>query len=137
MPYEIRKGWEKMDMEAVTAWLHGTYWAADRPAETIRRSLENSLCFGVFDADTGRQLAFARVITDHATTYYLCDVVVDSAFRGQGVGSVLLRAVTEDEEVAPLRGILATRDAHNFYRKFGFIDGGTLFMQTPYTFTDD
>lgn len=133
MEYEIRTGWENMDLETVTAWLQNTYWAAGRSPETIRRSLEGSLCFGVFDAG-GRQAAFARVITDCATAYYLCDVVVDPACRGRGIGSILLRAVTADERIAPLRGILATRDAHNFYRKFGFEDGGGLFMQTPYPF---
>ena len=134
MDVEIRRGWEQMDLPAVTAWLQGTYWAARRPAEVIRRSLENSLCFGAFDRASGRQVAFARAITDYATSYYLCDVVVDPACRGQGVGSLLLSAVTKDEVLSPLRGLLATRDAHGFYRKFGFIDGGSLFMQTPVQF---
>lgn len=136
-PLEIRRGWEQMDSQAVADWLHHTYWAADRPDAVIRRSMEHSLCFGVFDTESGRQLAFARVITDYATSYYLCDVVVDPGCRGQGVGSLLLSAVTEDQVLAGLRGILATRDAHDFYRKFGFEDGSPLFMQTPFPFTEE
>ena len=134
---EIRRGWEHMDSAAVTDWLHHTYWAADRPDAVIRRSMEHSLCFGVFDRESGRQLAFARVITDCATAYYLCDVVVAPDCRGQGLGGLLLSAVTEDGELSGLRGILATRDAHDFYRKFGFEDGSPLFMQTPFPFKEE
>ena len=132
--YEVKTGLAAMDVEQIVSWLRGTYWACSRSAETIRKSLEHSLCFGVFDKETGKQEAFARVITDYATAYYLCDVVVDERCRGQGVGSILLRAIREDALLSPMRGILATRDAQEFYRRFGFVDGGKMFMQTPVPF---
>ena len=122
-----------MDVDRVTAMLQGTYWARERSGETIRLSLERSLCFGAFGED-GTQVGFARVITDYATSYYLCDVVADPRRRGQGVGSALLKAVTEHPALRGLRGILATRDAHAFYKKFGFVDGSPMFMQTPVAF---
>lgn len=133
MAIVVKIGLEHMDTDKVTALLRGTYWAGERSAETIRRSMEHSLCFGAFRED-GAQVGFARVITDYATSYYLCDVVVDPDCRGAGVGSALLTAVTEHPALRPLRGILATRDAHPFYKKFGFVDGSPMFMQTPVAF---
>ena len=133
MEIAVKIGLEHMDIDKVTALLQGTYWAKDRTGEVIRLSMERSLCFGAF-RDTGEQVGFARVITDCATAYYLCDVVADPAWRGAGVGSALLRAVTDHPALRGLRGILATRDAHAFYRRFGFVDGAPMFMQTPVPF---
>ena len=130
----VKIGLEHMDAERVTALLRGTYWAGERSGEAVRRSMEHSLCFGAFRAERGEQVGFARVITDYATAYYLCDVVVDPDCRGLGVGSLLLRTVTEYPALRGLRGILATRDAHGFYQKFGFVDGAPMFMQTPVAF---
>jgi len=129
--YEVKRGRAHMDGEWVIRSLHGTYWAANRSRETILAAMDNSLCFGVFDCESGAQVAFARAITDYTTAYYLCDVVVDEHLRGQGIGSILLQAMKADDIIGSLRGILATRDAHDFYRHFGFIPGGELFMQTP------
>ena len=132
--YEVKTGLAVMDLTRIIPWLQGTYWACKRSVETIQTSLEHSICFGVFEKDTGVQVAFARVITDYATAYYLCDVVVEEHLRGQGIGSMLLRAIREDELLRPMRGILATRDAQDFYRHFGYVDGGDMFMQTPVSF---
>jgi len=132
--YEVKTGLEQMDLGKIIPWLQGTYWACTRSTETIQKSLEHSLCFGVFEKESGAQVAFARVITDYATAYYLCDVVVEESLRGQGIGSILLRAIREDERLKPMRGILATRDAQAFYRHFGYVSGGDMFMQTPVPF---
>jgi len=132
--YEVKIGLEVMDLNKIIPWLQGTYWACKRSAETIEMSLKHSVCFGVFEKVSGTQVAFARVITDYATAYYLCDVVVEESLRGQGIGSMLLRAIREDEMLKPMRGILATRDAQDFYRHFGYVDGGDMFMQTPVPF---
>lgn len=132
--YEVKTGLEQMDLGKIIPWLQGTYWACTRSTETIQKSLEHSLCFGVFEKESGVQVAFARVITDYATAYYLCDVVVEERLRGQGIGSILLRAIREDERLKPMRGILATRDAQTFYRHFGYVSGGDMFMQTPVPF---
>ena len=73
---------------------------------------------GVFDGE--KQVACCRIITDYATTFYLCDVVVEESLRKSGVGSIMMEAVVNDPQFANLRGILGTKDAHSFYEKFGF-----------------
>lgn len=65
------------------------------------------------------------------TTYYICDVIVDKHYRGMGIGKAMLDAIHDNTEVSSLRGILATRDAHEFYRKYGFQDGKNIFMGKP------
>ena len=64
----------------------------------------------------------------NATTYYICDVIVDEKYRGMGIGKALLDAIHDNKEISSLRGILATRDAHELYRKYGFQDGGNSYM---------
>jgi GNAT superfamily N-acetyltransferase len=86
--------------------------------ETIKKSIENSLCFGMYADST--QIGFARCVTDFATIYWLCDVIVDDRYRGQGLGNALIRFITERDTLKPLTGILATRDAHGLYEKYGF-----------------
>ena len=120
-----------MDFEAVKALLKQTYWACDRSDETIRKSLENSLCFGAFLRATGEQIGFTRAMTDYATTYYLADVVVDEAHRGLGAGAALVKAATENAQLQKLRGILITKTAEGLYRKFGFSDYDGVFLSKP------
>ena len=95
-----------------------TYFAKTRTKETIRKSIENSMCFGVYCNNI--QIGFARCITDYATTYYLCDVVIDEAHRGQGLGKALTKYITEHESLTPIMGVLGTEDAHGLYEKYGF-----------------
>ena len=120
MAYEIRKGAQWVDLDAVEALLHTTYWARSRSREVIQKTIERSACYGAYDTETGRQLAFARVITDGLTIYYLCDVVVAPESRGMGVGKALVRYIAEDEALRGLRGLLITKDAQGLYAKFGF-----------------
>ncbi|HYF75256.1 MAG TPA: GNAT family N-acetyltransferase, partial [Candidatus Nitrosocosmicus sp.] len=87
--------------------------------EQIKKSIENSLCFGVYDAE--RQVGFARVVTDYSVMYWLCDVFVDEEYRGQGVGKLLVEYVVNHHDLKELNGILATRDAQGLYEKYGFI----------------
>ncbi len=128
-PYIVKTGAEQMQPERIAALLSTTHWAANRPLETIVRSLAGSVCFGVFDAQTDEQVGFARAITDGATTYYLCDVVVDETRRGLGLSRLLLDAVTSYVPFDGLRGILITRTAADLYRKYGFSDYETTFME--------
>jgi GNAT superfamily N-acetyltransferase len=108
----------RLDLAAVVALLHSTYWAADRPAEVIERSLRHSLNFGLFRG--AEQVGFARVVTDRATVGYLCDVVIAEAHRGRGVGKWLLTRILEHPELQGCRIDLFTKDAQEFYRAFGF-----------------
>jgi len=130
--YRISTDKALLQMDRILALLAKSYWAQNRPAEIIRQSIENSLCFGLYRGNV--QLGFARVITDYATTYYICDVVVDEACRGQGLGKKLVEAIVGDEALKPLFGILATRDAHGLYEQYGFVKGGDRFMsRSPLT----
>jgi len=127
MGYTVKTGFENMDVQWITKTLQATYWADDRSDEVIETSLKNSFCYGVFDGD--KQVACCRIITDYATTFYLCDVVVEENLRKSGVGSIMMEAVVSNPQFANLRGILGTKDAHGFYEKFGFEKNDKLFMQ--------
>ncbi|MBR2028156.1 MAG: GNAT family N-acetyltransferase [Oscillospiraceae bacterium] len=127
MSYTVKSGFENMDVQWYTKALQATYWADDRSDETIEKSMRNSCCYGVFDGD--RQIAGCRIITDYATTFYLCDVIVEEHLRKSGVGSLMMEAIVNDPQFADLRGILGTKDAHGFYEKFGFEKNDKLFMQ--------
>lgn len=116
--YSIVDETAAMDIDAVTALLQATYWAAQRSRETIVTTLRHSLSFGVFHR--GKQIGFARVVTDHATVGYLCDVVVDPAHRGCGLGKWLLQTILNHPELRTCRIDLFTKDAQEFYRQFGF-----------------
>lgn len=119
-----------LDVGAVHAFLQRSYWARGRPFEVVRRSIKNSLPFGLYSGD--RMIGFARVVTDYATFAYLADVFVDEEFRGRGLGTWLVETALSHEELRGLRRwMLATRDAHEIYRRFGFenIEGSDRFME--------
>ena len=118
--YRIVEGAENMRVAEVVRLLRMTYWADRRPVETVERSMAHSACFGVRLAGSDELVAFARVISDEATTFYLCDVVVDEAWRGRGLGTALVGHIVSHPSLTGLRGVLITRDAHGLYRPFGF-----------------
>jgi GNAT superfamily N-acetyltransferase len=95
-----------------------SYWAQGRSLETIETSILHSLCFGVYASD--QQVGFARVVTDYATFAWLCDVFIHEDQRGQGLGKWLIQTVMAHPVLGSLRRILlATRDAHELYRRYG------------------
>jgi GNAT superfamily N-acetyltransferase len=110
----------QLDLEWIVAALsERAYWALGRPRDVIEASIRGSLCFGAFVGR--RQVGFARVVTDLATFGWICDVFVDEAERGHGVGGALMEAITTHPQLRDLRRlVLATRDAHPFYRRYGF-----------------
>ena len=98
-----------------------SYWAKGRTLETVRTSIEQSLCFGVMKGD--EQIGFARVVTDYATFAWLCDVFILDEYRGKGLGKWLVDCVTTYEPLLSLRiWLLATTDAHELYRRYGGFD---------------
>ena len=109
-----------MNIEEVVRLLKMTYWADKRPVEQIRKSMDNSSCYGVYLEDEKKLVGFARVISDYATTYYLCDVIIDTSYQHKGLGTALVSYIESLSEYSGLRGILITRDAHNLYQKFGY-----------------
>lgn len=109
-----------IDRIAVHEFLTGSYWAQNISREIVFRSLEHSLCFGVYDA-SGSLIGFGRVITDRATFGYLCDVFILESHRGIGLSHRLLELIGSHSALQGLRRfVLATRDAHELYRKHGF-----------------
>jgi N-acetylglutamate synthase-like GNAT family acetyltransferase len=110
----------RLDLEAIYAFLTECYWAKGIPRDVVARSIENSLCFGIYD-HAGRQVGFARVISDFATIGYLGDVFVLEACRGRGLGKWLMKCIMQHPSLQGLRRwILLTRNAHSLYSQFGF-----------------
>ena len=97
-----------------------TYWADKRSDEQIEKSMRNSSCYGVYLDDEKKLVGFGRVISDYATTYYLCDVVIEAAYQHKGLGTALVSYIESRPEYDGLRGVLITKDAHDLYRKFGY-----------------
>jgi GNAT superfamily N-acetyltransferase len=111
---------EKLQLEYIHQYLSKeSYWAKNIPIEIVEKSIEGSLCFGVYLNE--QQIGFARVITDNATFGYLADVFIDKDFRGKGLSKELMKFIMEQDVIKKLRRfMLATLDAHSLYTQFGF-----------------
>ena len=112
---------DRLDIQMIHQFLsERSYWGKGRSLETVRQSIVNSLCFGVYDV-SGKQLGFARVATDYAVFGWLMDVFILEDYRGKGLGKLLIKAVTEHPALKNLRRIgLGTADAHGLYEQYGF-----------------
>ena len=120
-PYEVSTDPARLDIAAVHDYLRRSYWAEDIPLDIARRSLEASLCFGLFGPDPTRQIGLVRVITDRATFAYVCDVYVLSEYQGRGLGRWLMECVMGSPQLQGLRRwMLVTQSAHRLYEPFGF-----------------
>ena len=109
----------KLDVEMIHRFLTRSYWAEGIPRETIARSIENSLSFGVYD--NREQVGFARVISDFATFAYIADVFILEPYRGRGLAKELMATIMAHPDLQGLRRwSLGTRDAHGLYAQFGF-----------------
>ena len=110
-----------LNVARIHRWLsEDAYWSLGRTREVVERSIEHSLNFGVYD-DSGEQVGYARVVTDHATFAWLCDVYVDPAARGRGVGKQLMAEADRLlRSYGVRRAMLATADAHSLYAQHGF-----------------
>jgi GNAT superfamily N-acetyltransferase len=117
--FEIGTDPARVDVRTVHEFLTNCYWAKGIPVETVRRSIENSLCFGIYHQD--RQVGFARVISDRATFAYLADVFVLEPYRGRGLSKWLMECILSYPDLQGLRRwMLATQDAHELYQQYGF-----------------
>jgi GNAT superfamily N-acetyltransferase len=119
--YFVSTSEDLVDLEFVCAALAGSYWAQQRARAVVEASLKGSLCFGLYERPGGRQVGFARVVTDGATFSWLCDVIIDPGHRGKGLGKFLMASVLADERIKGTTFLLGTRDAHGLYERFGFV----------------
>ncbi len=120
--FEISTNHERLDYDVLHDFLsRASYWAQGRTRAVIKRSVENSLAFGVYRDN--RQIGFARVVTDYATFAWLADVFVLEEARGLGLAKWLVAVIVAHPELQNMRRwVLATKDAHELYRRFGFTE---------------
>ena len=117
--YEISTDAARLDVNVIHDFLRASYWAQNVPREVVEKSIRHSLCFGAFR--NGRQVGFGRVVTDFATFGYIADLFVLPEHRGNGAGKQLVKAMLNHPDLQGLRRmLLATRDAHGLYERFGF-----------------
>jgi GNAT superfamily N-acetyltransferase len=110
----------RLDLDVIHIFLTNCYWARGIPREVVERSIEQALCFGIYDG-SGAQVGFARVISDFATIAYVGDVFVLESHRGRGLSKWLMECITQHPALQNLRRwILTTRDAHGLYAQVGF-----------------
>ena len=119
--YSITTDKSRLDLDVICRFLSTSYWAAGRSIETIRRSIEHSIPFGVYKGN--EQVGFARVITDYATFAWIADVFILEEHRGRGLSKWLMEVMISHPELQGFRRwVLATKDAHELYRKYGFTE---------------
>jgi GNAT superfamily N-acetyltransferase len=118
--YEISTDPARLDLDSIHRFLSTeAYWSPGVAREVVERSIEHSVCFGVYRGD--EQVGFARVVTDRVTFAWLADVYILAEHRGQGLSKRLVAAILEHPELQGLRRwLLGTADAHGLYRRFGF-----------------
>ena len=127
--FEISTDPHRIDLHLVHRFITKSYWANGVPLETVERSIQGSICFGIYDLanqdlenqGSEKQVGFARVISDRATFAYLADVFVIEAYRGQGLSKWMMACIKSHPQLQGLRRwLLATADAHSLYAQFGF-----------------
>lgn len=125
--YVISDDKELIDRNRVKAFLAQSYWASSRPEAVIDKSIDNSVCYGIYT--TGVQVGFARLVTDDATMYWLCDVFIEESHRGLGLGKKLVEFITHSDRFNNLMGLLGTRDAHELYEQYEFVRDEKRFLR--------
>jgi len=120
MEYFISTDKTRLDTTAIHDFISISYWADGRTMEEVRSTIENSLCFGIY-MKKGRQIGFARVVTDYTFFGYIMDFIVFKEYQGNGYGKILMDFMMDHEVIKNLRTIgLKTKDAHEFYKRYGF-----------------
>lgn len=110
---------KKLQINVIHNFLSNSYWAKNIPIEIVKKSIENSLSFGIYNVEN--QIGFSRIITDYATFAYLADVFILEEFRGRGLSKWLMEVMINFPELNGIRGwMLKTLDAHELYKQFGF-----------------
>jgi GNAT superfamily N-acetyltransferase len=109
----------KLDITIIYKFLKNSYWAKDISVSVVEKSIKNSLCFGLYE--NNKQIGFAKVISDYATSALLRDVFILESYRGQGLGKWLIEHILAHPELQYVpKWLLGTKDAHELYRRYGF-----------------
>ncbi|PVX46237.1 acetyltransferase (GNAT) family protein [Flavobacterium sp. 103] len=110
---------QKLNIPFIQNFLKDIYWAAGRTIDEVQKTIDSSVCFGIYLDDA--QVGFGRVITDYVVFAYMMDVFISEEHRGKGYSSILISAMMEEPSLKEVKiWRLATRDAHFLYKKFGF-----------------
>lgn len=109
---------QRLDLTVICDLLATSYWANDRPRAAMEVAITHSLCLGLYLE--GRQVGFARAVTDHATFTWVCDVLIHPDHRGHGLGKWMVKQLLDHPAIQSRSQLLATRDAHTLYERFGF-----------------
>jgi predicted GNAT family N-acyltransferase len=125
--YKFSDNKDLISMDKVCELLNKTYWANNCKKEITVKAIENSICIGIYLKE--EIIGFARIVTDYATMYWLCDVIIDERHRKNGLGKKLIEIITQMKKLDGMFGILATRDAHGLYEKYGFKKVGEKYMR--------
>jgi GNAT superfamily N-acetyltransferase len=116
---ELDTAIERFPINEIYDFLKTSYWASQRSIEDVEKSMRNSLCFGLYL--NNKLIGFARVVTDYTVLAYLCDVFILPQYQSKGFGSLFVHEIMNHPELHTIRRwLLATKDAHELYRKFGF-----------------
>ena len=117
--YKINDDKTRLDLKLIHHQITNSYWAKGRTFDEVKRSIDNSICYGIYLDD--EQVGFARIVTDLTTVAYLMDVFIVEEYRGNGLSKILLKKILYDELFSSVKKwMLATKDAHSLYEKFGF-----------------
>jgi GNAT superfamily N-acetyltransferase len=119
MNTEISTDPNRLDVAMIHAFLADSYWVPGITRESLEKCMKHSLCFGIYAE--GRQIGFARIVTDYVRYAHLLDVFILPEFRGQGIAKLLMNNILSHPELQTItRYTLHTRDAHALYAQFGF-----------------
>lgn len=108
----------RLDLDAVCGLLADTYWAGNRSRELLAEAFRGSFFVSLFHR--GRQIGFARAVTDYATFTWICDVIIHPDQRGRGLGKWMVKCLIDHPKIQTCSQVLATRDAHTLYEAYGF-----------------
>lgn len=125
--YRISDNREEIQLDIVESLLRSSYWASERSLETMKVSIENSVCFSLLCDDI--QVGFARVVSDFASVAYIADLIIHPDHRSKGIGKWMFGVIVNDPRWCSKFQFLATDDAHGLYEKFGF-SGSNKLMST-------
>lgn len=135
--FTVSNNKEYLNVDVIYDYLHNeAYWSKGIPLRLVKESIQNSICFGIFQGDPqnggSKQVGFGRIISDLSTFAYLADVFVLPEFRGLGLGKSLVQTMISYPGIKEVRKILlATKDAHGLYKQYGFmnVEDKNLFME--------